>query len=256
MKTKTLSHAIGFLLILTIITTGCIDNSTDAIDEHDETGPLTAEFTISDEHAHTLSELTYTAKVTDDHGNVITDLETVEVQRKGHGENEWSGTELELSGDVYTGTYTFMNSGEYDLRVAGMRHGSEQMEVIHEMSDHFEVGRAHEEIGAYRIEYEHYPGHMHEGESAQVKFWVFEKEADASGERPPVSDLDVDVHCTNPDGTEEHHNANAVQEEEPGVYVSNHTFMGGGQASMGMHFTGAEGSDIEAEFSFDVAHGH
>lgn len=255
MKLIKIKNSIFYLLILGIIMTGCIDNVTDASDDHDDDGPLTANLTLSDDHVHTLSEITYIVKVSDDHGNVVTDLETVEVQRKAHGADDWRSTELELSGDVYTGSYTFMSSGEYDLRVTGMRHGSEEMEVMHEMADHFNVGRAHVEEGDYRIEYEHFPGHMHEGDQAEVKFWIFEKEKDESGERPPVSGLDeLHIHCTNPNETEEHHTS--VMEEEAGEYVADHTFMGGGKAHMGIHFTDSEGTVIEAEFNFEVSHRH
>lgn len=252
MKALKISHLIWTTIILAIILTGCIDNATNA---HEEDGPLTAELTISSDHVHTLSEITYTAKVTDQHGNVVTDLETVEVQRKAHGENEWRGTELELSGNVYTGSYTFMSSGEHDIRVVGIRHDSEEMEVMHEMDDHFNVGRAHVEEGNYRIEYEHFPGHMHEGETANAKFWVFEKDKDESGVRPTITGLEeLHIHCANPNGTEEHHTS--VMEAEAGMYVTEHTFMGGGKAHMKIHFPDDNGTEIEAEFTFDVAHGH
>lgn len=254
MKFLKIKNSIFWLVILGVTMTGCKDNGTNATDDHEE--KLTATLTLSDDHVHTLSEITYTVEVTDDHGNVVTDLEIVEVQRKGHGADDWRGTELELSGNVFTGSYTFMSSGEYDLRVAGMTHDSEEMEVLYEMDDHFNVGRAHVVEGNYRIEYEHFPGHMHEGDQAEVKFWVFESEEDASGERPPVSNLEeLHIHGDNPDGSTEHHDE-TVHEEEDGIYVTDHTFMGGGEAHMGMHFTDSLGTEIEAEFSFEVSHGH
>lgn len=252
MKALKKSHVVWTMIIPAIILTGCLDNATDP---HDEDGPLTAELTISPDHVHTLSEINYTVKVTDQNGNIVADLETIEVQRKVHGESEWRGTELELSGNEYTGSYTFMSSGEYDIRVAGLRHGSDQMEVMYEMGEHFNVGRAHVNAENYRIEYEHFPGHMHEGDNADIKFWVFEKDEDVSGVRPPVSGLEnIHIHCGNPDGTEEHHTS--VEEAETGVYVTGHTFMGAGEAHMKIHFPGEGGTEIEAEFTFEVAHGH
>ncbi len=224
-------------------------------DSGSDDGPLTAELNISTGHIHTLSEITYTVLVKNQHGVIVTDMETVEVQRKAHGETDWSGTELTLSGEIYTGTYTFNSSGEYDVRVAGIRHGGSEMEVMHEMDDHMHVGRTHEVVGNYRIEYEHFPGHVHEGENATVKFWVYDNEEDADGNRPPATGLlDVHIHCSNPDGTTEHHTEVTVESE--GVYVDEHTFSGAGKARMGIHFTAPDNSEIEAEFHLHVAHGH
>lgn len=240
-------------ILVLILFTGCSDNP---VEVHEDEEPLTAELTISEDHIHTLSEITYTVRVTDHHGDVVTDLETVEVQRKGHGETEWRGTELTLSGEVYTGTYTFNSSGEYDLRVAGVRSGGTEMEVMYEMQEHMEVGRAHAEVGNYRIEYENFPGHVHDGEQATVKFWVSESERDASGERPPVTGLDLHIHCENPDGTNEHHDETLVTEESEGVYVADHTFAGGGEAHMATHFTAPDNTEIEADFHLHISHGH
>lgn len=241
-----------FIPIL-ILFTGCSDNP---VEVHEDEGPLTAELTISDDHVHTLSEITYTVQVTDHHGDIVTDLESVEVQRKGHDDTEWRGTELTLSGNVYTGIYTFNSSGEYDLRVAGIRNEGTEMEVMYEMPEHMQVGRAHQEVGNYRIEYENFPGHVHEGETATVKFWVYESEKDASGNRPAVTGLDLHIHCGNPDGTDEHHDSSMVTEESEGVYAADHTFDGGGEAHMATHFTAPENSEIEADFHLHIAHGH
>jgi len=245
------AHFTFMFALLFILFTGCKDSP---VEVHEDEGPLTAELTLSTDHIHTLSEITFTVKVTDHHGDVVTDLETIEVQRKAHGATEWRGTELTLSGSNYTGNYTFNSSGEYDIRVAGMRHGGTEMEVMYEMAEHLEVVRAHETVGNYRIEFENFPGHLHEGETATVKFWVFEAEKDASGNRPAVTGLNVDIHCGNPDGTEEEHVG--VTEESNGVYIADHTFIGAGEAHMGMHFTAPDNSNIEADFHLHVAHGH
>lgn len=241
------------LMLIVVLFTGCKDNPVE-IHEDDGNEPFTAELTISDDHIHTLSEITYTVKITDHHGETVTNMEAVEVQRKGHDDTEWRGTELTLAGEVYTGTYTFNSSGEYDLRVAGIRHGGTEMEVMHEMEDHMEVARAHVETGNYRIEYENFPGHIHDGETATVKFWIYEAEKDASGVRPPITGLGIHIHCNNPDGSNEHHDT--VTEESAGIYMAEHTFLGGGEAQMGMHFTAPDNNEVEAEFHLHIAHGH
>lgn len=246
---KTLLPYLSPLLLL-ILFTGCKDNPVDV--QEDTT--LTAELTLSSDHVHTLSEITYTVTITNSNGEAVTDMETVEVQRKGHGDEEWSSTELTQSGSQYTADYTFNSSGEYDLRVTGVRQEGQQMEVLYEMEDHFEVGRAHEEVGDYRIEYENFPGHMHEGETGTIKFWVYEKEENDSGNRPPVSGLSAHIHCNNPDGTDEHHSA--VAEEETGIYVTDHTFTSSGEAHMGFHFDAPDNTKIEADFHIQVSGGH
>lgn len=237
----------GFILF-----TGCKDNAVKV--QEDDT--LTAELTISTDHIHTLSEITYTVKVTDSNGNIVTNLETVQVERKGHGSDTWRGTDLTLSGNTYTGTYTFSSSGEYDIRVSGIASGESNPRIMYEMEEHLNVARAHENVGDYRIEYENFPGHVHNGDEVTVKFWVSEAEKDASGNRPPVTGLDLHIHCTNPDNTTEHHDMTAVTEESSGVYITDHIFIGHGEAMMGMHFTAPDNTEIKAEFHMHVAAGH
>lgn len=245
-----LPYMILFMLVF-IIFTGCKDNS---VEVHEEDEVLTAALTLSDDHVHTLSEITYTVTVTNQHGEVVTNLESIEVQRKAHGATEWRGTELTLSNNAYVGTYTFASSGEYELRVAGMRQGGTEMEVMYMMEEHLEVNRTHEVSGNYRIEFESFPGHVHEGDTAAVKFWVLESERNQDGIRPAVEGLSIHIHCTNADATSEHHDV--VPEESAGVYTVDHAFTEAGEAAVGMHFTAPDNTVIEAEFHLHVAHGH
>lgn len=240
----------NLLIMVFILFTGCKDNPVEV--HEDET--LVATLTISDDHIHTLSEITYTVEVRDHHGDLVTDLETVEVQRKAHEATEWRGTALTLQNNAYVGTYTFVSSGEYEIRVAGIPHGKTEMEVMYEMPEHLEVNRTHEVVATYRIEYENFPGHIHEGDTASVKFWVMESERNIDGIRPPVSGLAMHVHCDNADGTNEHHDT--AIEESPGVYTIDHIFTGTGQATLGMHFTAPNTTEIAADFHVHVAHGH
>lgn len=243
------SQFIYLIVLALFLFIGCKDSP---VEVHQDEN-LTAELTISPDHVHTLDEITYTVTVTNDHGDVVTDLEGVEVQRKGHGDTEWSGTELSLSGTSFTSTYTFKSSGDYDIRVVGTHTGTTEQLVLYQMDEHMHVGRAHIETGDYRIEYESFPGHIHEGDAATIKFWIYEKEQDATGERPLVGDLSPHIHCANPDGTKEHHDS--VTQEATGIYVADHTFNSAGEAHMGIHFT-AGNTNIEAEFHPEVSHGH
>lgn len=248
-------------LVAPAVLIACADNPTAPADDggddhaHDE---LNVELSMSAEHVHTLSEVTYTVSVTNDHGDPVTDLAAVEVQRKAHGSDTWRGTELALAGTVYEGTYTFNSSGEYDLRVAAQRPDEADLSTVWEAPDHLQVGRAHTEVGDYRVEFESFPGHIHEGETATMKFWVFEKEKDpVTDERPPVGGLTApEIHCQG-SGPEEMH---PLTEVEPGVYTAEHAFGEAGEFHAGLHFPGdmpgMGGMGGEAEFHFHIAGGH
>ncbi len=82
------------ILALGLIAGACSDNPV-AVEEHDET--LTAELTLSADHVHTLSEISFTVVVRDHHGEAVTDLEAVTVDRLAEGGDTWRSTDLALS---------------------------------------------------------------------------------------------------------------------------------------------------------------
>lgn len=232
-------------LLIPLVLGACSDNPV-LVDANG----LVVELTLSDDHVHTLSELSYTVSVQRADGSYVTDFQTLTVERRSEGSDTWRATELALSGDVYTGAYTFMSSGEYELRVMGQQMGQATPLELHRMHDHLEVARAHANVGAYRVEMETFPGHLHEGDQATVKFWVFDPERDASGMRPPISGLtDLQLHCAD--------EAHTPVEESPGVYVTEHTFAEAGEVHLAMHFMDGMGMMMsEAVFTGHVAHGH
>lgn len=204
-------------------------------------------------HIHTLNEITFTATIRNSSGSPVTDFETVEVERRAAGSDTWRGTELTRSGDSYTGTYTFNSSGEYDIRVSGLRPGGSEPMVLQEMDHPAHVVRDHAYIDeTYRVEVETFPGHLHEGDEAQVKFWVLEPEPNTDGIRPPISGLtNLRIHCV-----DETHTAD-ITEESPGVYVVQHTFAAAGEAHLGLHVMSPDGTMMgEAQFTTHVVHGH
>lgn len=225
----------------------CADNPVAVEDDHEET--LTAELALSSEHVHTLSELVFSVVVRDGHGDVVTDLEAVTVDRLAVGSDTWRSTELALQGSAWIGPYTFMSTGEYQLRVSVTRHGHQEPEVVHAMSESLHVGRAHMEVAGYRVEFESFPGHLHEGDEAEMKFWVFEAEKNAAGVRPPVAGLSVHIGCLEASGAFERHGA---AEAEHGVYSAHHTFAEAGAFVATLHLPGAH----QAEFTTQVAHKH
>lgn len=233
----------------------CVSNPTaPAQEEHEEaTADLVVELTLSSAHVHILSDLTYTVSVTDHEGNPVTDFDTLRVERRAADSDIWRGTDLELHGTSYTGTYTFMSSGEYAIRVSGRRDHDASMVAMHSMPEMLHTARAHAEAGGYRIEFETFPGHLHENDTGTVKFWVMEQERNADGIRPAIADLVAEIHCLASDGSQEAH---VAAELEPGVYQADHTFVTPGDFVGQLHFTGSDGLDAEAGFTTQVAHGH
>ncbi|NIR49395.1 MAG: hypothetical protein GWN62_15530 [Aliifodinibius sp.] len=251
-----LSRFIISIVAVPILFVGCgADRSPVGIGEeepeHDD--ELTAELTLSADHVHTLSEVIFTVVVKDHHGSVVTDFESIQVERKLVGTDTWRGIELALEGSSYKGAYTFTTSGEYHLRVSGMRPGEHEMAMLYEPTESYHVGRAHLEAGGYRVEFENFPGHIHEGDTATMKFWVKSLEKDASGNRPPITGLSAEIHCGEANGTNETHTA---VEAEPGVYQAEHTFQSAGEAHMGIEYMGTGGSMAESEFYIHISHGH
>jgi hypothetical protein len=234
------------ILALALTAGACSDNPV-AVEEHDET--LTADLTLSDDHVHTLSEISFTVVVRDHHGEAVTDLEAVTVDRLAEGGDTWRSTDLALTGSTWSAPYTFASSGEYQLRVSVMRHGATEAEVVHTMAEHLHVGRAHAEIAGYRVEFETFPGHIHEGDVAEMRFWVMEADANAEGVRPPIGGLSAHIECLESSGANEEH---VAAEVELGVYAASHTYVEAGDFTATLHLSSGE----EVPFITHVAHGH
>lgn len=209
------------------------------------TDDLDVNLTFSTDHIHTLSEVSIQAEVTGPDGSAFTNFDVLQVEIRGHEETDWRSIELTRSGDHFSADYTFMSSGDHDLRVRGQIAGRSTLRVLHERSGHLEVGRAHVEKNGYRVEFENFPGHAHEGEEVTVKFWVL-------SDGNPVEGLDAEIHCTDPAGAEENH---GPHQHEGGVYEAHHTLEGAGEAHFAIHFPGNSG-EIEADFHVPIAHGH
>lgn len=236
---------------LALLVGACASNP--AAPGHEE-GEFSVEVTYTPDHVHTLqSEVTFTVTVRDHDGNAVTDFEAVQLERLAEGSDTWRAIELAPAGDAFVGTYTFTSSGEYHLRVMAQHHGETEMSLLHELHDPVHVARAHAEAGGYRIEFESFPGHIHEGETAAVTFWVMEPEADEHGERHPIEGLSAEVHVA-PEGDQ----GSMVEAHEhgPGEYEAEQPFAEAGEYHVGLHFTDASGQPAEAEFHVHVVHGH
>ena len=245
-------HPGALALLLPLLAIGCESNPTEVHDEE-----LTVALTLSTDHVHILSPLTFTAVVRDGHGELVTDMDSLRVERMAVGSGTWrTAAELALSGTQYVGEYTFVSSGEYELRVMGKRAGHAGMEemMLSPAVENLHAVPAHAEAGGIRIEFEAFPGHIHEGAAIEYKFWLLEPDRDpVTNERPPISGMAPDVHCLEPDGASESH---AAVESEPGVYTAGHTFVSVGDGSVEIHFTGSDGSPAEASFPLTIVHAH
>lgn len=237
-------------VFILLLLAACAENPV-ANDEHeDDVEDLEVTLTLSKEHVHTLSSIDFTVEVRDHHGDMVTDFEQVTVERRLKDASEWRAIELTRDGDTYHGSYTFMSSGAYELRVAGMLPGHDEMEVLHHRDAALEVVRAHTEVREYRIEFENFPGHVHEGDTAEIKFWVLEDDGE---HRHTVEGLAAEIHCEDANGATEEHIA---LENETGVYMAEHIFAEAGEAHLAIHFIDANGTPVEADFHLPVAPGH
>lgn len=235
------------MLLIPLLLLACDDNPTAPSEE------LTVELTMSPDHVHILqSVVTFTVEVRDSRGRLFTDFEAVQVERRQSGSDTWRGIELALQGDVYEGTYTFSSSGEYELRVTGVRAGEAEARVLYTAAEMLHVARAHAEVGGLRVEFETFPGHIHEGDNAALRFWVMEPDR-VDGERPPIIGLAGQIHCVEAGGAED---LMTTVEIEPGVYEAEHLFASAGGSHVGLHFVAPDNSTAEAAFDVEVVHGH
>lgn len=235
-------------LAMAVWALACSDNPT-APHDHE----LIVNLEMSTDHFHTLAEITFTVTVTDDHGDYVTDFTTIQVERELEGTATWRPIELALIGTAYVGTYTFTTSGDYHFRVAGMRGSDTEAQVIYEYPEHVEVVRAHEVVGSSRVEFESFPGHIHEGQDVVVRFWIMESEQNAAGERPAITGLDVVIECGNPDMTSEMH---TVTDTGDGIYEATHLFDGNGEGHMEVRFTDTAGVEQEVDFHVHIVAAH
>lgn len=245
------------LVALVFAAFGCADEVL-APDGHGHEEVLAFGLTFSTADIYTLSEVTVTLNITDDHGAAMTEFDNMEAQYRLVGSTQWdAGVAMMLQGAEFMGAHTFVASGEYEFRIMGVpHHGGEHghaAEELHHVHEHVHVERAYVEAGGYRIEYESSPGHVHEGLTPILTFWVMEKGMDSSGNHPPIVGLNATIRCTEANGMI--HNEPAV-ETAPGVYEAPHTILSPGDARVALLFTGSDSNPAEAEFNIHVDHEH
>lgn len=234
------------LAVLALLAAGCSTKNPTAPEHHDDT--FTFELTATPDHMSTLTPITFTLTARNDHGEVVTDFEAIQLERQMEGTTTWRAIALTLQGNSFQGVYTFTTSGDYHFRVMGSPHGGHEVAEMGHIEQHMHVERAHMDAGGYKVEYESYPGHIHEGETPMLKFWVLD---DVTG--APIPGLTSTMRCTEQGGAVHDF---AVTESGPGVYEAAHLIEAAGETKIALLFTGADSQPATAEFTIEVAHGH
>lgn len=147
-------------------------------------------------HLHAFqTTVTFTVAVTDPDDNPVTDFDVLQVERRLVGGTTFSVMEATLIGDFYVVDHVFEQSGEYDIRVTGLRPADASLAVLYEQPTPLEVVKAHEDVGGYKVQFEPDPGHIHEGNTSTIQFWILD-DADDS----PITGLTPQIFVVEPVG--------------------------------------------------------
>jgi hypothetical protein len=217
--------------VVLLMASGCEANP---ILEPDPHGEFDVDLTFPDAHLATLTAVEVEVGITDHDGIAVTDFELVALEHRPAGSTEWTAEALTLHEGHYATEVVFHSSGAHQMRVVAQSHGSDHGDVIHEGTD-VAVERVHMEVAGYRVEFETYPGRIHEGEQAEVKFWLSEA-ADGHQMGGMMAEIHVEHHATA--SSMNYH----ADEHDMGVYEAMHTF--------------AEHGETEVAIEFDDGHGH
>ena len=219
----------------------------------DGTGPgfttadLTAELAVTPHHVHAYqTTVTFTVAVSDPDGNAVTDFDVVQVERRAAGgTGSWSVLEAVAAGDFYSVDYIFENSGDYDLRVTGLRPGDSDLTVMFESETPLEVVHAHEDLGGYKVEFQPNPGHIHEGNTSTIQFWILDDTDDS-----PITGLTPEIFVVEPVSGE---TALAATEGADGLYYADYTFNEVGDNEIGIRISAGDALDgLGGEFTVPV----
>ena len=214
------------------------------------TDQLTTVLQVSPDHVHAFENVvTFTVSVTDPDGNAVTDFDVLQVERRITGSGDTFRTmEATLSGDFYEVEHVFEASGEYDIRVTGLRSTDTDLVVLHEAPSPLHAVRPHAEAGGYRVEFEPDPGHVHEGDTARIRFWV-EDETTGDG----ITGLDPEIFIDDGAGGV---TILTVTEGADGLYYVDHLFDEVGTFDVGIEYTGTDAAQHEWAVPLTVHEAH
>jgi hypothetical protein len=235
-------HRTILLPLCAALAVGCSENPV----EPNWGDELSASVEFAGGHLMTLTTIEFEVTVTRAGVGTFTDFAAIAIEFRMEGDTNWRATELVPHVDHFTAEKMFYTSGAYDVRVVAQVLGTQEVLTLYAPSEPLPVERIHQEVGNYVVEFETTPGHIHEGDTAEAKFWIYEAGT-------PVDGLVAEIVCTDADGTVEQH---APHTHTGGIYAADHIFVGAGTAYMELHFTDPLGTDLHAEFAAPISHAH
>lgn len=238
MKRATVRAAL-FATLLTIA--GCGDDPVGP--DGFETDELTTELAITPDHVHVYETLvTFSVSVVDPDGAPVTDFDLLQVERRSNGATSWSGMEAGLQGNLYSAQSRFEASGEHQIRVTGLRPSDDELVVLYEQPSMLHAIRPHADVGGYHITLEPDPGHIHEGDTSDVRFWLVDEETSE-----PITGLTPTIWIEESDrGVSEYDGVEGAE----GLYHASHDFLETGATTLGIRFIG--GDDQEHDWSLEM----
>lgn len=239
-KANPFAYSVAVLGLLLL--PACSDDPTRPPDTF-STDELVTELAVTPDHVHVYESLvTFSVSVVDPNGDPVTDFELLQVERRLTGNANWSLMEASLNGNLYVVTHTFEASGEYEIRVTGLRSSDSELVVLYEAAEPLHAVRPHAEAGGYRLELEPDPGHIHEGDTSTVRFWIQDEES-----RAGIPGLAPMIWVEEADGSLMEYQA---QEGADGLYFADHTFTSAGPTDLGIRFVGID--QLGAEWSLEI----
>lgn len=237
----TTRHVRALAVALLALTAACAEDPIEP--EGFATDELTTDLAITPDHVHIYETLvTFTVSVVDPDGAPVTDFEVVQVERRAVGGATWSVMEAALDGDFYVVDHTFEASGMYDIRVTGLRESDTDLVVLYEAPAPLEAVRVHEDVGGYHVELEPDPGHIHEGDSSDIRYWIVDEDTEVG-----ITGLTPTIWVEESDGTTSEY---AAAEGADGLYHASHAFSMAGTTVLGIRFIGSD--QMEAEWSLEI----
>ncbi|MGE0158365.1 MAG: hypothetical protein AB7T31_03070 [Gemmatimonadales bacterium] len=232
--------------LLSVAAAACEDDPTNVGFTTDE---LTADLAITPDHVHAFETMvTFTVAVTDPNGDPVTDFDVLQVERRKAPATTFSVMEATLAGDFYVVDHIFEGSGDYDIRVTGLRPGDADLVVLHEEATQLHTVRPHAEEGGRRIELEPNPGHIHEGDTSDVQFWLLDPTT-----RVGITGLTPTIFLDEPTGGVTEY---AATEGADGLYHASHMFTEAGATAFGIRFMGTDAVEHEWSLDIEVHHAH
>jgi hypothetical protein len=228
-------RSVGYAFVALLVLAGC--ESSTGPDGY-ATEDLVVDLAVTPHHFHIWETMgVFTVSVVDPEENPVTNFEEIRVERRREGAANWGSIALEHDGGgIYVGEYVFESSGDYELRVTGMRPSDDELKVMLEVEELLEVVRAHSSAGGYRVDFEAVPGHIHAGDASTLNFWFADTEA---AHAPPAAQT-TGLAPTVLIGVNGSQGTYTAAEPEAGHYTATHTFTTIGTVPVTIRYTGED----------------